>query len=139
MYDSNFFELVNTDSAAFVLNSENEYVSGINAKIQGVTNDASLPWPDGLDHTNYKAMMITIDPTVTADNYNTEPMSDGKWLVEFQLRVKDTATGSGKVYMDNAWTRTPDNAMGTMFYGWSETSSNVWDTYNNVVTSDEFK
>ena len=133
MYDSNFFELVNTDSAAFVLNSENEYVSGINAKIQGVTNDASLPWPDGLDHTNYKAMMITIDPTVTADNYNTEPMSDGKWLVEFQLRVKDTATGSGKVYMDNAWTRTPDNVMGTMFYGWSETSSNVWDTYNNVV------
>ena len=133
MYDSNFFELVNTDSAAFVLNSENEYVSGINAKIQGVTNDASLPWPDGLDHTNYKAMMITIDPTVTADNYNTEPMSDGKWLVEFQLRVKDTATGSGKVYMDNAWTRTPDNAMGTMFYGWSETSTNVWDTYNNVV------
>ena len=133
MYDSRFFELVDSDASAFIVNQNSEYISGINAKVNGVTNDSLLSWPNGLDSANYDAMMVTIDPTVSLDNYNTEPMSDGEWIVEFRLRVKSTATGSGKVYMDNAWTRTPDNVMGTMFYGWSAKSSSVADTTNNVV------
>ena len=134
MYDKNFFELVDTGSNAFVLNTDSEYISGIDAKKQGVTNSDSLPWPAGLDSTNYAAMMVAIDPKVTASNYNCEPMSDGEWIVEFQLRVKEGATGEGKVYMDNAWTRSIDNIMGTMFYGWGEKkSTSVADTTNNVV------
>ncbi len=143
MYDANFFELVAEGSDAFIVNSNNEYISGINAKIQGVTDDSVLPWPefertvtkeDG-STAYYKAMMITIDPTVSMDNYNCEPISDGEWLVEFQLRVKTDATGSGKVFMDNAWTRTPDNIMGTMFYGWGEKAdTSVAQTANSVVT-----
>lgn len=138
MYNKNFFELVNNDSAAFKLNPDSEYISGINATHIGITNDASLPWPDSLAaaRNDYQAVMIAIDPQVTATNYKTAPMADGEWITEFQLRVKSTATGSGKVYMSNDWTRTPDNIMGTMFYGWSATSSEVYNTYNNVVTPD---
>ena len=145
MYDSNFFELVDEGADAFVLNKNNEYVSGINAKLKGVTDDSVLPWPefertvvkeDG-STAYYKAMMIAIDPTVSMTDYNCEPMSDGEWLIEFQLRVKSGATGEGKVFMDNAWTRTPDNIMGTMFYGWAETSdpdkTTVAETENSVV------
>ncbi|MBQ8016014.1 MAG: InlB B-repeat-containing protein, partial [Clostridia bacterium] len=142
MYDSNFFELVDEGTNAFVLNKNNEYVSGINAKFQGVTDDSVLPWPefertvtkeDG-STAYYKAMMIAIDPTVSMDDFNCEPMSDGEWLVEFQLKVKSGATGEGKVFMDNAWTRTPDNIMGTMFYGWGEDSeTSVAETQNSVV------
>ena len=144
MYDSNFFELVDEGSAAFVLNEDSEYISGIDAKLQGVTDDASLPWPENFERTvqkddgstaYYKAMMIAIDPTVSTGNYNCEPMSDGAWIVEFQLRVKADATGSGKVFMDNAWTRNQDNIMGTMFYGWAEDETkSVAETQNNVVT-----
>ena len=134
MYDKDFFELVDTGSSAFTLNPDSEYISGIDAKKQGVTNSSSLPWPEGLDSTKYAAMMVAIDPKVTASNYNCEPMSDGEWIVEFQLRVKEGASGEGKVYMDNAWTRSPDNIMGTMFYGWGETKkTSVADTTNNVV------
>ena len=138
MYDKTFFDLVNVDAAAFTLNGENEYVSGINAKIQGVTDISTENWPDSMKSLSgqYAAMLLTIDPTVTVADYNTEPMSDGLWLVEFQLKVKDDATGSGTVYMDNAWTRNADNPMGTMFYGWSEKSVSVLETYNNVVTPD---
>ena len=137
MYDSNFFELVNEGSSAFAVNRDNEYISGINAKIQGVTDDSVLPWPD-MARTEgsayYKAMMITIDPTITADDYFCAPLNDGKWLVEFQLKVKDNATGSGKVFMSNDWTRTEDNIMGTQFYGWAkEPGDSVADTYNNKV------
>ncbi len=139
MYDSNFYEIPQSDSDAFSLNPESEYVSGLDASHIGVTNDSVLPWPSELanDHNGgYKAMMVAIDPQVTASNYKTVPMGDGKWVVEFRLRVKDTATGSGTVYMDNAWTRTPDNIMGTMFFGWSSGPVDVYNTYNNMVTPD---
>ena len=138
MYDHNFFELVGVDATAFTLNENNEYVSGINAKIQGVTNLGIDNWPDSMksQSSQYTAMLLTIDPTVTSSDYNTEPMSDGEWLVEFQFKIKDSASGSGTVFMDNAWTRNADNIMGTMFYGWSENSVPVLETYNNVVTPD---
>ena len=143
MYDSNFFELVNEGTSAFAVNRDNEYIDGINAKINGVTDDSALPWPDMArtetkadgSSAYYKAMMITIDPTITADDYYCAPLNDGKWLVEFKLKVKDDATGSGKVYMSNDWTRTEDNIMGTQFYGWSKSvNDSVADTYNNKVT-----
>ncbi len=144
MYDANFFELVEEGTAAFAVNENSEYISGIDAKIKGVTNDDVLPWPANIDRTpkkedgtyaNYKAMMIAIDPTISAGNTNCEPMSDGEWIVEFKLKVKDNATGSGTVFMDNAWTRNQENIMGTMFYGWAETGEeDVSNTQNNVVT-----
>ena len=138
MYDKNFFELVESGTDAFNLNENNEYVKGIDATAIGVTNDALMNrvWPttDNMDRSTYNAMMVTIDPTVTTTNYNCEPMADGTWLVEFQLKVKDNATGSGTVYMHNDWTRTADNIMGTMFYGWAETKdASVAETFNNVV------
>ena len=138
MYDKDFFELVDTGNDAFVLNDSSDYVSGINATHIGVTTDSSLPWPSGLAtvHNDYNAMMIAIDPTVTSTAYKTAPMKDGQWIVEFQLRIKEGATGTGKVYMDNEWTRTPENVMGTMFYGWSKDATEVYNTFNNVVTPD---
>ena len=138
MYDKDFFELVNTGNDAFVLNDNSDYISGINATHIGVTTDSSLPWPSGLAaaRNDYNAMMVAIDPTVTSTAYKTAPMKDGQWIVEFQLRIKEGATGSGKVYMDNEWTRTPDNIMGTMFYGWSKESTEVYNTFNNVVVPD---
>ena len=138
MYDKDFFELVDTGNDAFVLNDSSDYISGIDAAHIGVTTDSSLPWPSSLAtvHNDYNAMMVAIDPQVTATNYQTAPMVDGQWIVEFQLKVKEGATGTGKVYMDNEWTRTPDNIMGTMFYGWSKTSTDVYNTFNNVVVPD---
>ena len=138
MYDKDFFELIGTDNDAFILNENSEYISGIDATHIGVTNDDSLPWPDSLvtARNDYKAMMIAIDPQVTSTNDTTAPMNDGEWIVEFQLKVKANATGSGKVYMSNDWTRTPDNIMGTQFYGWSKTEEAVYNTFNNVVVPD---
>ena len=145
MYDSSFYELVGTGKDAFTLNYEDSYIKGINAKYSAVTNSDVLPWPDGLDSSTYNAIQIAIDPTVTATDYNCEPMDGKTWMVEFKLKVKDTAEGEGTIYMDNAWTRTPDNIMGTMFYGWSSTGStptevdgegSVISTENNKVTPD---
>ena len=137
MYDKDFYELVGEGKDAFTLNSEDSYIGGINAKYTAVTNSDSLPWPAGLDKNEYNAIQIAIDPTVALDNYNCEPMDGKTWMVEFKLKVKDTAEGSGTIYMDNAWTRTPDNIMGTMFYGWAANSTtSVIDTENNRVTPD---
>ena len=139
MYDQTLFDLVGSGADAFALNKDNDYIGGINAKYTAVTNSASLPWPSGLDSTKYAAVQIAIDPTVAIDNYNTEPMADGTWMIEFQLMVKDTATAGeyeDAVYMSNAWTRNEDNPTGTMFYAWTKTSTSVTKTYNNVVTPD---
>ncbi len=119
MYDKNFYELIGSGKGAFTLNTEDSYISGINAKYTAVTESSNLPWPEGMDSTTYNAMQIAIDPTVALDNFNCEPMDGDTWMIEFKLKVKEDATGSGKIYMDEAWARTPDNVMGTMFYGWS--------------------
>ena len=141
MYDKDFFEFVPGKTVMFKLNGENEYVSGINATFTEVTDSSLLEarWPADLaeEMNDYAAMQIAIDPTVAADDYYVAPMKDGEWLIEFQLRVKDDATGSGTVYMDNAWTRSGANPMGTMFYGWAENSTDaVFDTVNNTVYPD---
>ncbi len=139
MYDKNFYELVDSGSDAFTLNRENEYIAGINAQHIGITSDTAMDsfWPESLENirTTYNAMMVTIDPTVTSTDYYCKPMSDGTWLVEFRLRVKDNATGDGTVYMSNEWTRTADNIMGTMFYGWAapNVETSVADTNNSTV------
>lgn len=136
MYDKNFYELVGSGVSEFALNSENDYISGLNAKYTAVTDSSLLRWPTGVDSTQYAAMQIAIDPTISLTNYDTEPMNGQSWMVEFKLKIKDDATGSGTVYMDNAWTRTPENIMGTTFYGWSSNRTSVFDTKNNVVTPD---
>lgn len=139
MYDSNFFELIGNGATAFKLNSENEYVAGIDASFTAVTNSSSLRWPSDYDDNfknQYSAMQIAIDPQISEDNFTTAPMQDGKWLVEFQLKVRDDATGTGKVFMENTWTRSGSNIMGTMFYGWSESESPVFNTTNDKVTPD---
>ena len=138
MYDKNFYELVGSGKDAFTLNSEDSYIGGIDARYTAVTNSNALPWPEGLDKNTYNAIQIAIDPTVSADNFNCEPMDGKTWMVEFKLKVKDNATGEGTIYMDNAWTRTVDNIMGTMFYGWGGTDAEttVIDTENNRVTPD---
>ena len=139
MYDKSFFELVDDGTSAFLLNKDNEYIKGIDATAIGVTDDSLMDrvWPNtaNMDRKTYNAMMVTIDPTITSTNHNCEPMADGTWLVEFQLRVKDAAgKGEGTVYMHNDWTRTADNIMGTMFYGWAETNdTSIANTFNNVV------
>ncbi len=137
MYDADFYELQGSGKDAFTLNYDDSYIGGINAKYSAVTNSSSLPWPSGADSTTYNAIQIAIDPTVTADDFNCEPMDGKTWMVEFKLKVKDTATGEGTIYMDNSWTRTPDNIMGTMFYGWAKDSTvSVIETENNKVTPD---
>lgn len=137
MYDKDFYELVGEGKDAFTLNAEDSYIGGINAKYTAVTNSDSLPWPAGVDSSEYNAIQIAIDPTVAVDNFNCEPMNGKTWMVEFKLKVKDTAEGSGTIYMDNAWTRNADNIMGTMFYGWAANSeTSVIETENNRVTPD---
>lgn len=142
MYDKNFYDLVGTGTSAFKLNPDNDYIKGLGvldatpATYTVNTNIPSSRWPEGLDQTKYTAMQIAIDPNVTATNYDTEPMADETWILEFKLRIKDDATGSGEVFMDNAWTRSADNPMGTMFYGWTSSKDSVMNTTNNVVMPD---
>ena len=142
MYDKNFYELVGSGTSVFKLNPENDYIKGLGVldaatpTFTAVTDSSLLRWPEGLDQNTYAAMQIAIDPNVTAENYDTEPMEDESWILEFKLKIKDDATGSGTVLMDNAWTRNPENPMGTMFYGWTSSKDSVMNTTNNVVTPD---
>lgn len=141
MYDHNFYTLQGSGASAFTLNRDNDYISGINATHSAVTNSYNLNWPDSIvDLTaDYSAIQVAIDPTIGTQQsqYNAEPMADDTWMLEFRLTVNQNATGSGEVYMDNAWTRNPNNVMGSMFYGWCPTiQTPVFDSVNNVVTPD---
>ena len=137
MYDNTVFELIGSGKNAFTINSENGYISAISGTngtdYSGYTaSPARDECPAG-----YNWIQVSIDPDVLGGVTTGGMMNDGTWMVQFQLKVKDNAVrGSvGKIYMDNAWTRDPDNNNGTMFYGWLESASaNVWNSFNNHVT-----
>ena len=138
MYDNTMFELIGSGTNAFTINSDNGYISAISG-----TN--------GTDYTGYTAsparsecpsgynwIQIAIDPDVLGGVTTGGQMNDGTWMVQFKLRVKNDESlrgTSGIIYMDNAWTRDPDNNNGTMFYGWLDSASTtVWNSHNNFVT-----
>ena len=137
MYDNTMFDLVGSGKNAFTINSENGYISAISGTngtdYSGYTaSPARDECPAG-----YNWIQVSIDPDVLGGVTTGGAMNDGTWMVQFQLRVKDNAVrGSvGRIYMDNAWTRDPDNNNGTMFYGWlNSATANVWNSYNNHVT-----
>ena len=137
MYDNTMFELVGSGKNAFTVNSDNGYISAISGTngtdYSGYTaSPARDECPSG-----YNWIQISIDPDVLGGVSTGGAMNDGTWMVQFKLKVKSTATpgSTGKIYMDNAWTRDPDNNSGTMFYGWLESASaNVWNSFNNHVT-----
>ena len=137
MYDNTMFDLVGTGTDAFTVNSDNGYISAISGTngtdYTGYTaSPARAECPSG-----YNWIQISIDPDVLGGVSTGGEMNDGKWMVQFKLRVKDTAArgSEGIIYMDNAWTRDPDNNSGTMFYGWlASASTTVWNSHNNFVT-----
>ncbi|MBQ6266462.1 MAG: InlB B-repeat-containing protein, partial [Clostridia bacterium] len=141
MYDKSFFELVSNDG--IIVNDANDYITGVgiddsNAYTYNVAfdnNGTVFNWPTGCNAATYNAFLVTLDPDVLNGYTTAVKAEDDTWMIEFQLRVKDTASGTGKIYMDDAWSRTETNMMGTMFYG-AATAANtpVYNTTNNVVT-----
>lgn len=133
MYDSNFFELVGSGDSAFTLNSESGYIATIGSDYSGYTaSPANANCPSG-----YKWIQIAIDPDVQNGKYLPGAMNDGKWVVEFELRIKSTATGSGIVYMSNDWTRNASNLGGVQFFGrCANATTFVWESTNYDVTPD---
>ncbi|MBR4766151.1 MAG: InlB B-repeat-containing protein, partial [Clostridia bacterium] len=137
MYDNTMFELIGSGKNAFTLNADNSYISAITGT-NGTDYSGYTASPSRSEcPSGYNWIQVSIDPDVLGGVSTGGQMNDGTWMVQFKLRVKSTATpgSSGIVYMDNAWTRDPDNNNGTMFYGWLDSASTtVWNSHNNYVT-----
>ncbi len=147
MYDKNFFEpYVPSDDGSIPgttvdyvsCNDANSFISAISGEANHNIDDDALEyiWPDSIagKMANYSAVIVSIDPQDYTKK--TALMNDQSWLIELRFKIKSTATGSGVIYMDNAWTRCDDNPAGYMFYGYSSDEANIWTTTNNRVVPD---
>jgi hypothetical protein len=57
-------------------------------------------------------------------------MNTGDWLFSFRLQVKPDATGTGRIFMDNRWTRN-STYNGSQYFFWCE-SGTVPNSSGNV-------
>ena len=120
-YDSDFFEKV-TDVDVFGMNQENNYISAMNAQkweYMGNYYDsiASHTIP-GTSTTvsNIKTMQVTLDPDVSNPDYcYTASMDDISYILEVKMRIKETATGDGSMWLCTDLLRTADNMDGDVF------------------------
>ena len=127
-YNQDFYEEISGVSL-FDVNEDNPFISEIAAEVNTVTqfNPQTQARFTNIDPytgetVNARYVEITIDPDVyTTGNYNTASMDQMEYLLVLHLRIKDTATGTGSVWVATEALRQADNMAGPMFISWNNT------------------
>lgn len=126
MYDKSFYSIVGTGNAAFTPNTANPYYANTVTGYSGITNSPSNAWPDTFSQAEKDAYNFT-STTFTALNTSANGgfptvMNTGDWLFSFRLQVKPDATGTGRIFMDNRWTRN-STYNGSQYFFWCESGT----------------
>jgi len=121
MYDKNFYTIVGSSNTAFTANTENTYYQNTVTSFSGVTTQP-LTWPATFvsgENTiyNYTVTLFNAGSGSLNGGYPTV-INDGKWLFSFKLQVNAGATGSGRIFMDNRWTRNASYPTGSQYFYW---------------------
>ncbi|OQA68648.1 MAG: Subtilisin E precursor [Firmicutes bacterium ADurb.Bin262] len=118
MYDMNFYTLVGSGTSAFTVNAQNPYIANTNPALGGVTTSPVNQWPATFvngESSVYKYVIVSF--TASTANFPTV-MTGEQWLFSFNLQVNAGASGSGRIFMDERWTRTTANPTGLQYFFW---------------------
>ncbi len=111
LYDKNFYTMMGGGASAFTPNSENTYFQNTVASWTGTTiTPPPASWPTTFTGGeialyNFAAVGFNAGPGSANTGYPLVQDEDVP-LFRFRLKVKSDATGSGRIFMDNRWTRT---------------------------------
>ncbi len=111
LYDKNFYTMMGGGASAFTPNSENAYFQNAVSSWTGTTiTPPPASWPatftvSEIDLYNFAAVNFNAGPS-SANNGFPLVQEGETSLFSFRLKVKSDATGSGRIFMDNRWTRT---------------------------------
>lgn len=122
MYDKNFYDMVGSGKSAFTANSQNLYLQNSVSTWSGTTTP--LPpasWPTTFtngESTLYSTAIATFNAGSGSANGGYPDILDGEVsLFSFNLKVRADATGSGRIFMDNKWTRrNPASPSGDQYF-----------------------
>ncbi|HOO26630.1 MAG TPA: S8 family serine peptidase, partial [Clostridiales bacterium] len=120
MYDQNFYSIVGSGNSAFKVNSENVYYTDTVTSHSGNTASPAAAWPASFsqeEKNNYKFVFIAFSAGMSSANGGHPNMFDGEdWLFSFELKVKDDAQDTGRIFMDHRWTRSNSNPTGNQYF-----------------------
>ncbi|NLP48913.1 MAG: S8 family serine peptidase [Clostridiales bacterium] len=120
MYDQNFYSIVGNGTVAFTPNGDNLYYKDTVTSVTGNTQSTPAAWPTTFsqeEKDTYKFAFISFTAGMGSANGGFPNILDGEdWLFSFELKVKDDAQGSGRIFMDHRWTRTSSYPSGNQYF-----------------------
>lgn len=110
MYDKNFYTMMGNGTGAFTPNNENDYFQNAVSNLTGTTiTPPPEAWPTtftGGESALYNFAAVVFNAGPSSANGGYPLIQNGETsLFSFKLKVKADATGSGRIFMDNKWTR----------------------------------
>lgn len=121
LYDKDFYTMMGSGTSAFTADSDNPYAQNT---VSGWTGTTTAPppanWPATFtagesDLYGFAAVGFNAGPSSANNGYPF--VQDGERpLFSFRLKVKSDATGSGRIFMDNRWTRNLTFSGGSQYF-----------------------
>ncbi len=116
MYDKNFYSIVGTNTTAFTFNPESTYYANTVTSVSGLTTSPAAAWPASFTGGESSLYNFTRTTFSSANGSYPTVINDGKWLFSFKLQVNAGASGSGRIFADNRWTRNLTNLAGEQYF-----------------------
>ncbi|HZK39557.1 MAG TPA: InlB B-repeat-containing protein, partial [Clostridia bacterium] len=120
MYDSDFFSIVGANKMAVTPNPANAYYASAISSYAGATTSPLAEWPSTFvngESSSYKFVAANFTASSQSANQGKPLMMDNdQWLYKIRLKVKEDASGSGKIFMDKRWDRSLTNTTGSQYY-----------------------
>jgi hypothetical protein len=110
LYDKNFYSIVGSGKQAILPNTGNAYYQNTVTDYGGLTTSPVNAWPATFtagEKAQYNFIIATFTAGAGSENGGYPSILSGdEPLFSFRLKVKDDASGSGRIFMDSRWTRT---------------------------------
>lgn len=140
MYDSNFFSIVGSNKGAITANPANAYYANAISSYAGATTSPASQWPSTFvnnESLGYKFVAANFTASSNSANHGYPLMIDNtEYLYKINLKVKDDAEGSGQIFMDSRWDRSPTNSGGGQYYFFCSRANVLSSTGQSVLNFD---
>lgn len=140
MYDSSFFSIVGSNKGAIAPNPANAYYANAISSYAGATSSPVPEWPSTFvngESLGYKFVAANFTASSSSANHGYPLMMDNtEYLYKINLKVKDDAEGSGKIFMDSRWDRSPTYSTGGQYYFYCTKGTVLSSTGQSVLNFD---
>ncbi len=140
MYDSSFYTIIGVNKNAILPNTGNPYYANAISSYAGATTSPAGEWPITFvnnESSTYKFVAANFTASSQAANGGYPViMNDDVFLYRIRLQIRNDASGSGHIFMDNRWDRSLSNPAGGQYYYYCQDGETLSSNGDSVLNFD---